>query len=198
MGPLRRSGSHPLRLVSTSYTFPVSVCHGRLSSGPSPKASLGLGRLTHSRRSAQVCPDPSGDRTKRSHFNEHEYDPEAVFAGAAGVGWRKAVIVPMSSLDSPRRDCSDLPLPRWGVLSGKSPCTSRRWRLYFVQFQPPCAGKDSASQDETDVLTAKRHRVDVAKVRTTVEAEVSAKQTKAAAKQKKTVSTKAAKPAKAA
>jgi hypothetical protein len=34
-----------------------------------------------------------------------------------------------------------LPLPRWGVLSGKSRCTSRRWRLYFVQFQPLCAGK---------------------------------------------------------
>jgi ParB family transcriptional regulator, chromosome partitioning protein len=59
---------------------------------------------------------------------------------------------------------------------------------------------ESASQDETDVLTAtaKRHRVDVAKVRTTVEAEVSAKQAKAAAKQKKAASTKAAKPAKAA
>jgi hypothetical protein len=27
-----------------------------------------------------------------------------------------------------------LPLPRWGVLSGKSPCTRRRWRLYFVRF----------------------------------------------------------------
>jgi hypothetical protein len=31
-------------------------------------------------------------------------------------------------------DGSDLPLPRRGVLSGKSPCTSRRWRLFFVQF----------------------------------------------------------------
>ncbi|MDE3163373.1 MAG: ParB/RepB/Spo0J family partition protein [Acidobacteriota bacterium] len=59
---------------------------------------------------------------------------------------------------------------------------------------------ESASSDETDVLTgtAKRHRVDVAKVRTTVEAEFSAKQAKAAAKQKKTTTTKAAKPAKAA
>lgn len=45
---------------------------------------------------------------------------------------------------------------------------------------------DSASQDETDVLiaTAKRHRVDVAKVRTSVEAEFAARQAKAAARQK--------------
>jgi ParB family transcriptional regulator, chromosome partitioning protein len=59
---------------------------------------------------------------------------------------------------------------------------------------------ESASQDETDALivTAKRHRVDVAKVRTAVEAEVSAKQAKAATKQKKAASTKAARPAKAA
>ncbi len=59
---------------------------------------------------------------------------------------------------------------------------------------------ESASSDETDVLTgtAKRHRVDVAKVRTTVEAEFSAKQAKAAAKQKKTATTKTTKPAKAA
>jgi len=27
----------------------------------------------------------------------------------------------------------DLPQPRWGVLSGKSPRTSRRWRLFFVR-----------------------------------------------------------------
>ncbi len=48
---------------------------------------------------------------------------------------------------------------------------------------------ESASQDETDVLTAtaKRHRVDVAKVRTTVEAEFAAQQAKTAAKQKKAV-----------
>jgi hypothetical protein len=26
-----------------------------------------------------------------------------------------------------------LPLPRWGVLGGKSSCTGRRWRLCFVQ-----------------------------------------------------------------
>ncbi len=59
---------------------------------------------------------------------------------------------------------------------------------------------ESASQDETDALTttAKRHRMDVVKVRTAVEAEVSAKQAKAAAKQKKVGSTKAVKPAKAA
>jgi hypothetical protein len=29
---------------------------------------------------------------------------------------------------------SDLPLPRRGVLSGKSSRTSRRWRLFFVRF----------------------------------------------------------------
>jgi len=37
----------------------------------------------------------------------------------------------------------DLPLPRRGVLSGKSPRTSRRWRLFFVRFQPLCAEKDA-------------------------------------------------------
>jgi ParB family chromosome partitioning protein len=59
---------------------------------------------------------------------------------------------------------------------------------------------ESASADETDVLTAtaKRHRVDVAKVRTAVETEFAAKQAKAAAKQKKAVPAKATKPAKAA
>jgi ParB family chromosome partitioning protein len=57
-----------------------------------------------------------------------------------------------------------------------------------------------ASQDETDALTttAKRHRVDVVKVRTAVEAEISAKQAKAVAKQKKAASIKTTKPAKAA
>jgi hypothetical protein len=59
---------------------------------------------------------------------------------------------------------------------------------------------ESASQDEADALTttAKRHRVDVVKVRTAVEAEVSAMQAKAAAKQKKAASIKTTKPAKAA
>lgn len=59
---------------------------------------------------------------------------------------------------------------------------------------------ESASSDETDVLaaTAKRHRVDVAKVRTAVETEFAAKQAKAAAKQKKVAPAKSAKPAKAA
>jgi ParB family transcriptional regulator, chromosome partitioning protein len=48
---------------------------------------------------------------------------------------------------------------------------------------------ESASQDETDVLmsAARQHRVDVAKVRKTVEAEFAAKQAKAAAKQKQPV-----------
>ena len=59
---------------------------------------------------------------------------------------------------------------------------------------------ESALPDEADVLTttAKRHRVDVAKVRTTVEAEFATKQAKAAAKQKKTASAKPTKAAKAA
>lgn len=58
---------------------------------------------------------------------------------------------------------------------------------------------ESASSDETDVLaaTAKRHRVDVAKVRTAAEAEFAAKQAKAAATQK-AAPAKSAKPAKAA
>ena len=48
---------------------------------------------------------------------------------------------------------------------------------------------ESASQDETDVLmsAARQHRVDVPKVRKTVEAEFAAKQAKAAAKQKQPV-----------
>jgi len=49
-------------------------------------------------------------------------------AGAAGGGWRREVIIFISDLD--------LPLPRRGVLSGKSSRTSRRWRLFFVRFQP--------------------------------------------------------------
>ena len=59
---------------------------------------------------------------------------------------------------------------------------------------------ESASQDETDALTAtaKRHRVDIVKVRTAVDAEFAVKQAKAVAKQKKAASAKAAKPAKAA
>jgi ParB family chromosome partitioning protein len=59
---------------------------------------------------------------------------------------------------------------------------------------------ESASQDETDVLmpTARRHRVDVAKVKTTVEAEFAVKQAKAAAKQKQPVNKSTAKVSKAA
>ena len=59
---------------------------------------------------------------------------------------------------------------------------------------------ESAAQDETDALTAaaKRHRVDVAKVRQAVTAEFAAKQAKAAVKQKKTAPAKAAKTAEAA
>jgi ParB family chromosome partitioning protein len=59
---------------------------------------------------------------------------------------------------------------------------------------------ESASQDETDVLmpTARRHRVDVAKVKTTVEAEFAVKQAKVAAKQKQPVRKSTAKVSKAA
>ena len=47
----------------------------------------------------------------------------------------------MSGPDALNRDCPDLPLLRWGVLSGKSPRASRRWRLFFVQFQPFSIGE---------------------------------------------------------
>jgi len=59
---------------------------------------------------------------------------------------------------------------------------------------------ESVTQDETDILaaTAKRHRVDMAKVRQSVEAEFAAKQAKAASKQKQTVKKVPAKPGKAA
>jgi ParB family chromosome partitioning protein len=59
---------------------------------------------------------------------------------------------------------------------------------------------ESAAQDETDVLTAaaRRHRVDVAKVRQSVEAEFAARQAKAATKQKQAVKKTAAKASKAA
>jgi ParB family chromosome partitioning protein len=59
---------------------------------------------------------------------------------------------------------------------------------------------EAASPDEADVLTttAKRHRVDVVKVRTTVEAEFASKQAKAAAKQKQPVKKTTAKVSKAA
>jgi ParB family chromosome partitioning protein len=59
---------------------------------------------------------------------------------------------------------------------------------------------ESAAQEEGDprTATAKRHRVDVAKVRTAVETEFAAKQAKAAARQKKTATIKTAKPAKVA
>jgi hypothetical protein len=40
----------------------------------------------------------------------------------------------MSGPDIPHSDGFDLPLPRRGVLSGKSPRTSRRWRLFLVRF----------------------------------------------------------------
>ena len=59
--------------------------------------------------------------------------PKPSLAGAAGGGWRREVhpnVQPgLFSLIF-----SDLPLPRRGVLSGKSPRTSRRWRLFFVRF----------------------------------------------------------------
>jgi ParB family chromosome partitioning protein len=59
---------------------------------------------------------------------------------------------------------------------------------------------ESAAQDETDALTAaaRRHRVDVAKVRQAVTAEFAAKQAKAAAKQKQPVKKATAKASRAA
>ncbi len=59
---------------------------------------------------------------------------------------------------------------------------------------------DSASQEETDALiaTARRHRVDVAKVRQSVEAEFAAKLAKAAAKRKRPSTKSTAKTSKAA
>jgi ParB family transcriptional regulator, chromosome partitioning protein len=59
---------------------------------------------------------------------------------------------------------------------------------------------ESVSQDETDVLiaTARRHRVDVAKLRATVVAEFATKQARVAAKQKKTVTKSTSKASKAA
>jgi hypothetical protein len=60
---LRRGGTLLFRFLA-QQTFPERT--RKLSSGPSRKASLGLGSLTHSRRFAQVCPDPPGDHTKRS------------------------------------------------------------------------------------------------------------------------------------
>jgi hypothetical protein len=49
----------------------------------------------------------------------------------------------LSGPDALNRDRPDLPLPRWGVLSGKSLCTCRRWRLFFVQLRSFGAGKES-------------------------------------------------------
>ena len=59
---------------------------------------------------------------------------------------------------------------------------------------------ESVSQEETDVLiaTARRHRVDVAKLRATVVAEFATKQAREAAKQKKTVTKSTSKASKAA
>lgn len=54
--------------------------------------------------------------------------PKPSWAGAAGGGWRRERYQFNSSDIG-----SDLPLPRRGVLSGKSPRTCRRWRLFFVQ-----------------------------------------------------------------
>jgi hypothetical protein len=73
---------------------------------------------------------------------DHEH-PEAVLAGAAGGGWRRELIASLSGPDELTQDCSDFPLPRWGVLSGKSGCTSRRLRLFLVQFESFGAGKES-------------------------------------------------------
>ena len=59
---------------------------------------------------------------------------------------------------------------------------------------------ETTTEGDSDVLlaTAKRHRIDVAKVRTAVVAEFAARATKTAAKQKKTAPAKSAKTAAAA
>jgi ParB family transcriptional regulator, chromosome partitioning protein len=57
---------------------------------------------------------------------------------------------------------------------------------------------ESPGQADALAATARQHRVDMAKLRAAVEAELAAKQAKTAAKQKKTATAKSAKPAKAA
>jgi hypothetical protein len=69
--------------------------------------------------------------------------PKPFFAGAAGGGWRREVFSYRPARTLINQDGPDLPLPRWGVLSGKSPCTRRRWRLYLVQLQSYGAGNES-------------------------------------------------------
>jgi hypothetical protein len=51
-----------------------------------------------------------------------------------GGGWRREVNRPNVRPGHFSLRCFDLPLPRRGVLSGKSPRTSRRWRLFVVRF----------------------------------------------------------------
>jgi hypothetical protein len=60
--------------------------------------------------------------------------PKPFFAGAAGGGWRGEASFHCPALTIFNQDRPDLPLPRRGVLSGKSPRTSRRWRPFFVRF----------------------------------------------------------------
>ena len=60
---------------------------------------------------------------------DHE-SPEAAFCRSR---WRR--LAQGVRYSNPSSDIgSDLPLPRRGVLSGKSSRTSRRWRLFFVRF----------------------------------------------------------------
>ena len=58
--------------------------------------------------------------------------PYAVFGRSRGGGWRREFHIQIIPSDIG----SDLPQPRRGVLRGKSPRTSRRWRLFFVCFLP--------------------------------------------------------------
>jgi hypothetical protein len=61
--------------------------------------------------------------------------PKPSFAGAAGGGWRREVIVPMSGPDSPHWIVLICRCPAGAFLAANLPCTCRRWRLYFVQLQ---------------------------------------------------------------
>ena len=87
----------------------------------------------------------------------HDPSPLSCDAGTAALGLQGVGILERNG----RRSIGLHVRPRPGRSSGKSFCTSRRWRLFFVQFQPLGGGKKSASQDETAMLTATAngHRV---------------------------------------
>jgi len=64
-------------------------------------------------------------------------------AGAAGGGCRREFNIQFISSDIG----FDLPLPRRGVFSGKSPRTCRRWRLFFVRFVPDTYRYEKSNAD---------------------------------------------------